>query len=60
MEEARKKIRVCLICVVALAVIVGVVYYVHDVKGKQVMTEGTLVERMQDSGGEELGNGCRS
>lgn len=43
MEEARKKLRVCLICVVAVAVIVGAVYYFHDIKGGQHISEGTLV-----------------
>lgn len=43
MEEARKKLRVCLICVVAVAVIVGAVYYFHDIKGGQHISEGTLI-----------------
>ncbi len=43
MDEARKKLRVCLICVVAVAVIVGAVYYFQDLKGTQQTSEGTLV-----------------
>ena len=43
MEEARKKLRVCLICVVAVAVVVGVVYYFHDLGGGKEVSEGTLI-----------------
>lgn len=43
MEEARKRLRICLICVVAVAVIVGAVYYFHDIRGSRNISEGTLV-----------------
>lgn len=43
MEEARKRLRVCLICVVALAVLAGAVYYFHDVRDSKNISEGTLV-----------------
>lgn len=43
MDEARKKLRVCLICVVAAAVIIGFIYYFNDVRGKKDISEGTLV-----------------
>ena len=43
MEEARKKLRLCLICVVAVAVIVGAIYYFTDVRSKENISEGTLV-----------------
>lgn len=43
MEEARKKLRVCLIFVVAAAVIIGMVYYFHDVKGEAQINGGTLI-----------------
>lgn len=45
MEEGRRKIRVCLILVVAAAVIIGMIYYFHDVKGSSKVNEGTLVEQ---------------
>ena len=45
MEEARKKLRICLILVVTAAVIIGVIYYFHDVRGKDYATDGTLVQR---------------
>ena len=43
MEEARRKLRLCLICVVAIAVIAGCIYYISDVKAKEDISEGTLV-----------------
>lgn len=43
MDEARKKVRVCLLCVVAAAVIIGLVYYFRDVRGSGQVTDGTLV-----------------
>lgn len=43
MDEARKKLRVCLICIVVAAVIMGCVYYYKDVRGSAEMMEGTLV-----------------
>ena len=57
MEKARKKIRVCLLCVVALAVILGVVWYFQEMKKNTSVTEGTLVERqeaMPGAGGGQL------
>ena len=43
-EEGRRKIMACLIFVVAVAVIIGTIYYVHDVKGSRKVNEGTLIE----------------
>lgn len=43
MDEARKKLRVCLICVVAAAVIIGVIYYFSEVYSGSDVSEGTLV-----------------
>lgn len=52
MEEARRKLRICLIFVVALAVIVGCVYYFGDIKNKESISEGTLVRaETQEKGG---------
>ena len=48
MEKARKKIRVCLIFVVTLAVAVGVIYYFRDVRGSEQVTDGTLVRIEQE------------
>ena len=59
MDEARRKIRICLFCIVMIAVLVGVAYYMSDVKSGGKMEEGTLVRQnvtseeiqsMQDTG----------
>lgn len=47
MEEGRKKIRMCLIFVVTAAVIIGCIYYFHDVKGNHGVNEGTLIRRTE-------------
>lgn len=51
MEEARKKLRICLIFVVALAVMAGCIYYFNDVKKKENINGGTLV--MSQTGNRE-------
>ena len=43
MEEARKKLRIFLVCVVMAAVLVGVIHYFTDVYGTSGISEGTLV-----------------
>lgn len=48
MEKARKRLRICLIAVVLLAVVVGCVYYFGDFGEKSDVTEGTLVWKSQD------------
>lgn len=47
MDEARKKLRVCLLCVVATAVIIGLIYYFRDVRSVEHVTDGTLVRRTE-------------
>ena len=47
MEDARRKIRMCLIFVVTLAVIIGLIYYFHDVSVNHVVYEGSLIKRME-------------
>lgn len=42
-EETRRKLRACLIFVVTTAVIIGMVYYFHDVKGGTQVNSGTLI-----------------
>lgn len=46
MESARKKLRICLLCVVAAAVIVGLVYYMGEMKKRKSISEGTLISGM--------------
>lgn len=60
MEEARKKLRICLMFVVAAAVIIGAVYYFTDVKSGHDMSGGTLVREMPYSShmaGDMIGRG---
>lgn len=51
MEEARKRLRMCLIFVVVLAVIVGCIYYFSDIGKNENISEGTLVMVQMDSRG---------
>ena len=44
MEEARKKLRIFLVCVVMAAVLVGIIYYFTDVYDKQMVSDGILVK----------------
>lgn len=48
MDEARKKLRICLIFLVIAAVVIGVIYYVNDVYGKNDVNDGTLVQLRQE------------
>ncbi|MEF9915948.1 MAG: hypothetical protein RR275_06310 [Lachnospiraceae bacterium] len=43
MENAKKRLRVCLICIVFLAIIVGLFYYYYDEKQAEMAGEGTLI-----------------
>ena len=43
MEEARRKIRIFLAAAVTVAVIVGLIYYFHDVQGSAAVNGGTLI-----------------
>ena len=43
MERAKRRVRICLICVVMLAVIVGIVYYYNEFGNESSKDEGTLV-----------------
>ena len=44
MEEARRKLRIFLICIVMAAVLVGVIYFFTDIYGSTNVSEGTLVK----------------
>ena len=48
MDEASKKLRVCLIFLVIAAVVIGVIYYVNDVYSKKDVNDGTLVQMRQE------------
>ena len=47
MEEARRRLRLCLAVVVAAAVIIGLLYYFGDVKKGKNTSEGTLVRQTE-------------
>lgn len=44
MEEAKRKLRIFLFCVVMSAVLIGVIYYFTDVYVDSDISEGTLVK----------------
>lgn len=46
MESSRKKLRVCLILVVLLAVLAGFIYYFADVRSTKEMEDGVLVRSL--------------
>jgi len=43
MEEARRKLKIFLVCVVMTAVLIGIIYYFTDVYKATDISEGTLV-----------------
>lgn len=46
MDDPRKKLRACLVCVVFVAVLVGIFYYYYGIRGNR-SSEGTLVREEQ-------------
>ena len=48
MEEARKKLRICLFFVVATAIVLGVIYYTSTLRAEDKFTDGTLVKVEKD------------
>ena len=48
MEKAKRRVRMCLLCVVIVAVVMGILYYYHEMNEDGVQAEGTLV--MADCG----------
>ena len=47
LEQARKRLRICLIAVVLLAIVAGCAYYFGDFGKERDVTEGTLVREIQ-------------
>lgn len=45
MEQARRKLRICLICVVFAAVLAGIAYYYYEDGKIEVINRGTLVKQ---------------
>lgn len=50
MDEAKKKLRICLLCVVIAAVIAGCIYYIGKEHSEKIISEGTLVKREMEGG----------
>ncbi len=46
MERARRKIRICLLCVIFAAIVVGLLYYYYELQGDMAVDEGTLVSNV--------------
>lgn len=59
LEKARRRIRICLLCVVLSAAVVGMVYYFYNVQGKAGMTDGTLIAMIQNGWGRLMNYGIR-
>ena len=55
LEKARKRLRICLIAVVLLAIVAGCAYYFGDFGKERDVTEGTLVKGAQDAQDRGLG-----
>lgn len=43
MEKAKRRVRICLLCVIVLAIVVGILYFYHDLGEPEIRAEGTLV-----------------
>lgn len=51
MEQAKKRIRICLICVVTTAILIGIFYYVMTQRQTVSEDNGTLVSIELTEGG---------
>lgn len=45
-EKGKRRIRICLLCIVLTAVIVGLFYYYYQVKSEQEGMQGTLISNI--------------
>lgn len=43
MEKGKRKVRICLVCVVLTAVIIGLFYYYYQLQGENNSSQGTLI-----------------
>lgn len=53
MEEARRKIRICLISMILTAVVVGIFYYYYNGRTEISGSEGTLIQNQMENQMEE-------
>ena len=47
MDKSRKKIRICLVCVVLAAIVIGLFYYYYEMQGSAAINEGTLIANVR-------------
>lgn len=47
MEKARKRIRICLTCIVLAAIGIGLFYYYYEIKGNGTANTGTLISNVE-------------
>ncbi len=47
MENAKRRIRIIMICIVLTAVVIGLVYYYHETQNQRVFERGTLITAQQ-------------
>lgn len=47
MQEGRKRVRICLICIVFLAVVAGMFYYYYEMQTEITGEEGTLISQVE-------------
>lgn len=47
MEKAKRRVRICLLCVVLTAVAMGILYYFTGYQEEAVQNQGTLVELIE-------------
>ncbi len=43
MGKAKKRVGICMICVVMVAIVVGILYYYNELGDEAVKSEGTLI-----------------
>lgn len=43
MGKAKKRVSICMICVVMVAIVVGILYYYNELGDEAVQSEGTLI-----------------
>lgn len=46
MDKARKRLRICLLCIVCMAVLIGCLYYLYEKQGQESASKGTLISNV--------------
>ena len=47
MEKAKRRVRICLLFVIMLAIVMGILYYYHDLGEPGMQAEGTLISAVR-------------